>query len=478
MALELNSLEDPGATRPRTGRPIGAIVIGEDHSWSARRDDGTSYDGEGAFRRLDTGFWVNNLPFDESRQTFVGTLARTVRADGWWRMGGADMLAEWGAGALPVAGRANLLSLVYGRMSRILMGMMEARGADSADSDWNALCRSGSLATGLSALFNSDSGRGLPLESEMIEHFDKARQTGIYVRSGELPEENILMEFRFPRHAYAAKLLDARVPASSIWKRARRPDNQTAARFLQEVMASGRPALMRAFVSPDDERDRDWIAAFASTGGGERSRFLPEELVALEGVDMEIESALVGEAWEQPVMAQAFESIVAAAGGPHAAALSWSAGLLLENVLIAPHRAGRRKGEHATGESLWLSAMDRIHTLPLVRVLDEHGARILSARSGRVQASIPPVPEIVTAMMWAAWDAGAHVDLGTAIRIREETGIDLPVERSSFGGGDADFIHAAACHSRDRKSLWKLDGLHAMEPGERDRLLAETLGIV
>lgn len=457
---------------------MGAIVIGEDHSWSARRDDGTSYDGQGAFRRLDTGFWVNNLPFEESRQTFVGALARTVRSDGWWRMGCADILAEWGASALPVAGRANLLSLVYGRMSRMLMSSLELRDPERADSDWSALCRAGSLATGISTVFNSDSGRGLPLESEMIEHFDKARQTGIYVRTGELPEENIHLEWRFPRHAYVSRLLSLDVPASAIWKRARRREGTSAAQFLEEVIASARPALMRAFVSPDDERDRDWIAAFASTGGGERSRFLPQELVALKGVDMEIESALVGEGWERPVMAEAFDLVVRAAGGAHAAALSWSAGLLMENVLIAPHRAGRRKGDHVTGESLWLSAMDRVLTLPLVRILDEHGARILSARSGRVQVSVPPVPEIVTAMMWAAWDAGAHVDLGTALRVRAETGIDLPVDRSAFGGSDADFIHAAACHSGDRKSLWNLDGLHAMGEEERGRLLAETLGIV
>ena len=475
MALKLEGLtESQKGVVPGEGVSMGALVVTPDHQWFARRDDGEKREGAGNFRKFGSGFWVNNLSFDESKDLFRGSLSKTVRSETWWKISVSEILAEWNSAGMTAERSANLLSMLFGRMSKLMINVIRetASDAEAAETEWRNLCHSASLPTGIYCLFEKQLEKHVPMETEMWEHFDKTRQVGFGFRKNDLQDNEVVLDFRKNIFSHAREIFSRKVPDVSIWKRTMRDESMSVTQFIDEIIDYGRPALIRALFSPHDEREREWVSAFINSGTGERSRFLAEEIKLLSHIPMEVDSALIGSGWADSVMKEPMDVLSRLCGGDEAAALSWSAGVIAENILAAPHRTGRNKTSHASGDSIWSASADRVLLAPVVEAIESAGGRILQARTGRITVAAAPVPEVIGAIVWAAWDLGAHLDYGSVARLTD-AGIcsDLPTERASFGGGDADYIFAAANHSADRAMLWKLDGIPFMPDETRKQIL-------
>ncbi len=472
-----SSTRDTLETRPD---PIGIILLDAFGNWEVARRDGHVLSGSGPVMGLKrNGTWVNNLEFDDSRSVFNSDEQKLiVRGAKWFLYSLNEILEEWGYTNLSIKKSASFLSSVSGRVFDITDAILTARKIKMPEKKLREICRSASLATGLMTLMETSIKKTIPVDDQMRDHFEKTYQNGISYRNEHLSDSEIRLDFRFPRLSYCLKLASVRVPMVAEWQKANRPEELSQEDFLREVSNIGRPAIFRALFDYDREKHPKWLGdVIGQKDGTGRSRYLFEEIVGTPEMDKHIESALISKGGDtETVVHGLLRDLVEGFGGVNSAALSWSVGLVAENIVAAPHRAGRSAQAATSSEQVWLAAQDRMMMAPLMRALTEAGCLVSSARCGRVTVTAPRVPEVLLAAVSLAWDHGAYLPLGQAAEISKTFSTDLPTERSAFLGSDADYLVAAANHKGDKKTLWGLDAICDLKtPKERADRAASVL---
>lgn len=461
--------------------PIGVVLLDPFGNWEVARRDGYRLSGSGPVMGLKrSSSWLNNLPFEDSRSVFNSDEHKQiVRGANWLLYGLDEVLREWGYSRLDARSSAAFLSTITGRVFDIVDGMLRAQGVKNPEKRLREMCRSASLATGLMTVMESGVRKTVPSDEKIREHLERAYQNGMPHRSEPITDSEVRLDFRFPRLSYALRLADIRIPTDSEWQKAGRSEDMPQDEFVREVISLGRPAIFRALFGYDSEAHPRWLGDIVGhKEGTERSRFLLDEVTGVPEMEKRIESALISKGGDSPtVVSGVLNNIIKAFGSESAARLSWTAGLVAENVIAAPHRAGRSSQAAVSAEQVWLAAKDRMMMAPLMRALTESGCLVSSARGGRVTVLAPRVPEVMIAATGLAWDHGAHLPLGQASDLRKRFDTDLPTERSSFSGSDADYLVAAANHKGDRKTLWGLDAIcDEPDPDARAKRAAAVLG--
>lgn len=464
MALVFTDVGAPNRDLPEPKPdPIGVVLLDPFGNWEVARRDGYRMSGSGPVMGLKrSSSWLNNLPFEDSRSVFNSDEHKqNVRGANWLLYGLDEVLREWGYSRLDARNAAAFLSSITGRVFDIVDGMLRAQGVKSPEKRLREICRSASLATGLMSVMETGIRKSVPADDKIREHLERTYQNGMPHRNEAVSDSEMRLDFRFPRLSYALKLAQVRVPLDSEWQKAGRSEEMSQDDFVGEVVSLGRPAIFRALFSYDREIHPRWLGdVVGHKEGTERSRFLLDEVVGVPEMEKRIESALISKAGDGPsVVSGVLNNIVKAFGTESAACLSWTAGLVAENVIAAPHRAGRSTQAAVSAEQVWLAAKDRMMMAPLMRALTESGCIVSSARGGRVTVLAPRVPEVLLAATGLAWDHGAHLPLGQAMELQKGFQTDLPTERSAFLGSDADYLVAAANHKGDRRTLWGLDAI-------------------
>lgn len=461
--------------------PIGVVLLDSFGNWEIARRDGYVSSGTGPVIGLKrNGTWLNNLEYEESKSVFSGQdHNQNMRAARWLLYSLNEILEDWGYSRLSLKQSAPFLSTIAGRVFDIAEGILISRKVRNPDKKLRDICRSASLATGLMATMESSIKRTVPTDDKMRDHYERAYQNGMPYRNERANDSEIRLEFRFPCFSYAMKVASIKVPVDAEWQKAARPEGVSEDDFIREVMALRRPAIYRALFDYDPDRHPRWLGdVIGHKEGTDRSRFLLEELLGTPEMDKQIESALISKGGETDTVVHGLlKDLAASFGGAEYASLSWTAGLVAENIIAAPHRAGRTAQAAVSGEQVWLAAQDRMLMAPLMRALTEAGCLISHARGGRVTVIAPQVPEVILAAVSLAWDHGAYLPLGQAMMVQNTFMTDLPTERSAFLGSDADFLVAAANHKGDRKTLWGLDAIcDAKTAKEREAAACSVLG--
>lgn len=482
MSLVLSELgaatKDLTEVRPE---PIGVILLDAYGNWELARRDGYESSGNGPILGLKrNGTWLNNLNFDDSRATFTSEdNKQNVRGGNWLLYSLDEILTEWGYSKLSLKQSASFLSAITGRVFDITEGVLIAGKVRNPEKRLRDICRSASLATGLMTTMETAIRKTVPSDEKMRDHFEKAYQNGMPHRYERPNESEIKLDFRFPRFSYALKMAAVRVPVDSEWQKAGRPENISEDDFVREVLSLKRPAVYRALFDYDRDKHPRWLGdIIGHKDGTDRSRFLFEEIIGTPEVEKQIESALISKGQDvETVVSGLLKDLAASFGGAEYASLSWTAGLVAENIIAAPHRAGRSTQTQVSGEQVWLAAQDRMLMAPLMRALTEAGCLISSARGGKVTVTAPRVPEVIMAAASLAWDHGAYLPLGQANLVQKTFSTDLPTERAAFLGNDSDYLVAAANHKGDRKTLWGLDAIcDKKTPKERKEAAQVVLG--
>lgn len=443
--------------------PLGVIFLDAFGNWQIARRDGYKLAGSGPIMGLKrTGSWLNNLDFEKSRALFSSDEHKqNVRGANWLLYGLDEILVEWGYSKLTVEQSATFLAPIVGRVFDILDFILAARKVKNPEKRLREMCRSASLATALMTLMENSIKKSIPTDEKIRDHYEKTYQNGMPYRYEHVNESEIRLDFRFPRFSYAMRMAAVQVPVNAEWQKASRPEDVAQDDFVREVLSMGRPAIFRTLYNYEQEHHPRWLGdLIGHKDGTDRSRFLVEEILGTPEIDKQIESALISRGPYTDTMSSVIlKDLADAFGGAENASLAWTVGLVAENIIAAPHRAGRTAQQHVSGEQVWLAAQDRMLMTPLMRALTEAGCLISNARGGRVTVTAPRVPEVIMAAVSLAWDQGAYLSLGQANAIRKIFSTDLPTERSAFLGSDADYLIAAANHKGDRKTLWGLDAI-------------------
>lgn len=483
MAIKLTDVGGSGKdaldTRPD---PIGVILTDKFGNWEIARRDNYYRGGSGPIMGLkNNSSWLNNLEFEESRSVFnQEEQKQIVRGASWLLYGLDEILDEWGYAGIGIKPGAKFLSTITGRVFDITAAILEAKKNKAPDKKLREICRSASLATGLMSIMEYGIKKSIPSDDVMKEHLERTYQNGMPYRHDTPTESEIRLDFRYPRLSYALKLADVRIPAAAEWQKANKPDDLNEAEFIKEISSLNRPAIYRASINYDSDVHPTWIGDLIGHKlDTERSRFLLEELMAVEDVQKRIESALVSRGgYVDSVVHNLLKDMVKGFGGQESASLSWTVGLVAENIIAAPHRAGRTSQAAVSAEQVWLAANDRFLMAPLISALTDAGCLISSARGGRVTVMAPKAPEVILAATSLAWDHGAFLSIGQSAMLKKRFMIDLPTDRSAFDGPDHDYLIAAANHMGDKKTLWGLDGIcDEKTPEKRAKLGRSIIGL-
>lgn len=470
--------------------PIGIIMLenAEGGPWEMRRGasrtepEGFRSSGEGDIRGIRPGTsWVNNLSFNDSQSVFNhGGMGAAVRSGAWFGSEVSEILQEWKFDEIGLEKGADFMATVCARISAIGYDMCLLSDRKNAAKAARELYRASSLATGLMSFNERGVTRSAPKSKEMEEHLKQALQNGIPWVGGNPPEDELRLEFRFPRIAHALRTVDCVVPVSGDWKRATIPAEADTEEFVSKMIAQfGKHVLFRAVYDLDSSVHPSWVQAILGTyKETDRTRFTGGEMEAFSGGDYKrrVSSIMVPEQGGIKAATHDLVSLILDSfGGKMAAKMSWSAGLFVENALMSAFRSGKTRKSMVTGEAVWVAAQDRILMYPLISALADCGATILKARNGRVLISIPNAPESVMNVSYTAWEMGAYLGYGDAVKIASSMQVELPSDRASWPGDDTDHMIAALNHNRARRELWNLDGLTRIDAKERAAHAANIL---
>lgn len=448
-------------------KPLGVIMLADSSggAWEIRRSDGLSLSGSGAVSGLKPGTsWINNLRFEDSRGVFSQReYQQLVRSGSWLGFEISDILAEWGYSDLSLDKSASFMATICGRISDISFDLCCARDRRTASKSTREIYRGSSLATSLLTLYEKDILLSHPSNRVTEDHFTQSFQNGISWVGTKPSDDDLKIEFLFPRVSYAIAVADCPIPAPGDWQMGAIPEGADPDRFVSAVLDKyGDTTLFRVVFDLNHDMDPSWLIAMTGNrGGAERTRFTGSEMRAFGHFPKKVSMAMYPEGGSlKTATSGMLQNIIDSFGGGEAARMSWSLGLFSENALKSSYRSGRSKDASVrSGEAVWLAAQDRILTYPLVQALSDAGANIMRARNGRVLVSLPRAVENVMAAAYAAWEVGAHLPLGDAIKVKSSLDITLPDEKAGWPGDEVDFMVASLCHAGSKRELWGLDGL-------------------
>lgn len=462
---------------------LGVVLFSEDERWVAfRADTGEVTEGLGV-PRLDSGLWVIDKLYEDTRTLGAQMKGVALRSDGWLKLPIEKIRNAWGiqdgtpAAAVKLVGQ--VCDRTFGLVQEAVLDLQPEIGK-SPSAIVNAMARPSSLATGVYNVAADLFRRTGSSDKRLTDHFINTYQAGMFVMGRKAAEEgHIHLPFAFPRLTYAMAITSGTVPDQASWQMAARGDDVSNQQFFTEIMALKRPSIFRARCRQGDGFVPDYAHAFAYPPNvgvdAHRTRFIPEEILALsEHYDVAIEGAICGNGWVPSTTGRMLASLERLAGGPEAARASWSVGLAAENLLVSAFRRSQNETAGQTAEAVWIAARDRAAMLPAVRTLHDMGASLVSAYLGVITVKCPLDPEILVTVLDAAWELGLTVPIDDADTLAGR-GIVIPDERSRFGGNHVDYLLAAIAHKRQRRALWALDCTQDAAPGEREKLFRKMM---
>jgi len=456
---------------------IGIILFAEEMtSWVAMRP-GTGFrkDGRGTPAGLERGLWVTDAGYEEARAMGRNLRGLTLRSNGFFKATLPQIRAAWGMASRPDTDAIRVVAEISDRIYRLsqqaLAPDLRAMGHSEMRDATQVIERSASLATGIATVNRARARLTGNDDKRVLDHFEKAWQPPMFIRGRRVDDpDSIALSFHFPKLSYAMAVAGEPVPGRSSWQVAPRPEEQDPEEFYRETMELGRPAIFRAVCEEPDGRQVPEFAQVCANSGVSsdtfRSRFLPEEVVALRPwFRVAIESVACGGEWIPSATGKLLENLEAAAGGPEAARASWSVAVAAENILASAMRDVKKDKAWSLGEAVWIAARDRAAMMPAIAALYDVGAILISAQGGTINVRCPADPELLSLVLATAWEKGLVLPLEEVDGLNA-LGVPIPAEARLFGGNPVDYLLSAVVHKRNRNALWSLDMIQD-EPREK-----------
>lgn len=461
--------------------PIGILLIDE-AGWSAVSvKAGVSETGERVPSDLAGGMsWITNCSFEVMKgvRMAIGRSDIRLKTSDWFKPDLSEMLEDWGAERHPRTQRAELLARLTDRIMRLSYETIRAYSAASPSREQSLIGqveRSASLATGFRIVLGPQMEKGLSNDRKLVVAAVSALKFGAFVpEEASVPEGEVMLRLRPPRLSYAERILSMRVPAAGKWQQAHLDNRELLTDpVLAQLRALDRPVLVTARIVPVRGAEDPTLAAWVtqSVGGYVRKTYPLEEVLELfHAYRFHDPLVMVGPGWKEPAGKGLLDALISSCRADTLAQASWSAGVVAENILCGTMRTGRAPKGDSEGvvapESVWISAHDRIATLPYIRALQGFGLTFAGSYAGGVRFKSPDDAEMITAAVNAGWELGLHAQLSLVRRVRE-LGSELVHDPRLYGGASDRAFLPTLTQSGRNGSLWKIDSVVDADPEER-----------
>lgn len=491
MTIRLTDLDQDDQTPIEMLRdPIGVLLIDES-GWSAvSAKAGFSESGSGAPSGLPGAMsWVTNKPYDlvSGIRMTMGKSDVRLRAVDWLKPDLNEMLEDWAADRFSQPRKAELLAKSVDRIMRLSYEAIRIYSDLSPTKEQgllNMVEKSGSLATGIRTVLSAEMDRDLTLERKLSGATFTAMKFGAFVlEDSSLTEDEILVRLRPPRFAYAETILSRPVPAGGKWQQAKLDDAELlTSDHLKSLQELGRPVLISARVQAIKGGEDPYLPTWTIPNGQGyvRKTYTLEEVVEMSGSYLFLTPmVMVGPGWKLPSAAGFLDAISSACGIRHLAHASWSAGVVAENTLCGAMRNGRAprgKSEGITNpESVWVGAHDRIAMRPFINSLSGFGMTLMGGYAGGIRFKAAKDPEMLSAVINAAWEVGLHAQMGLVRQVRDMGG-EVLAERDLYGGDRAKIIAPLLTQAMRTGPLWRIDEILELSPERRADAFFQLIG--
>lgn len=491
MTIRLTDLDHSEQAPIETIRdPIGVLLIDES-GWSAvSTRTGFSESGTGSPSGVPGSMsWVTNKPYDHVNgvRMTLGKSDIRLRATDWFKPDLDEMLEDWAGDRLGRLRKAELLAKSVDRIMRLsyeAVRIYSDLNPTKEQALFNMIERSGSLATGLRIALSPEMESGLPSERKLAAATFSAMKFGAFVlEDSALSEDEVLIRLRPSRFGYAEGILSKPVPAGGKWQQARIDDaNLLTPDHVKGLLELGRPVLVTARVQGIRGREDPFLATWTIPNGQGyvRKTYTLEEVVEMSGsYQFHNPMVMVGPGWKPSSAAAFLDAIRSACGTAHLAHASWSAGVVAENALCGVMRNGRApKGKNdgmTNPESVWVGAYDRIAMRSFVDGLSGFGMTLMGVYAGGVRFKAPQDPEMLSAVINAAWEIGLHTQMSLVRRVREMGG-EVLAEKDLYGGDRTHIFAPLFAQAGRIGPLWKIDEIIEMSPERRADAFLKLIG--
>lgn len=491
MTIRLTDLDQDDQTPIEMMRdPVGVLLI-EEGGWSAVSvRAGFSESGSGSPSGLAGAMsWHTNRPYDllQGLRMTIGQSDLRLRSTDWFKIDLEEMLEDWAAERYDGPRKAALLARCVDRIIRLSYEAVRAYADLSPTREqtlFNMIERSGSLATGLRIALSTEMERDLPAERKLTAATLSAMKFGAFVlEDSTVHEDEILVRLRAPRFGYAETVLSKPVPANGKWQQARLDDAEVLTEeHIEGLRELDRPVLVTARVQAVKGAEDPLLATWTipSNQGYVRKTYTLEEVVEMSGsYRFHTPIVMVGPGWRPSSARALLGAVEAACGSRRLAHASWSAGVVAENVLYAVMRNGRAprgKNDGMTSpESVWVGAHDRIAMRPLITALTGFGMTLMGGYAGVIRFKAPKDPEMLSAVINAAWEVGLHAQMGLSRQVRGMGG-EILAEAGLYGGDPEQIIAPLFTQSGRTGPLWKIDEIIELSPESRAAAFSQLIG--
>lgn len=477
MTFQLVDINAAQSLPPKTSVVLGVVLLDKQANYFA--SDGTqSANGQGIPTDLLGGrVWICDLEYKAALDWTSSLAGKQVRATNWMRAPLRAIMDEWAFTAeTPDNARfmAQLINRVFSLGNEIVVTHLDPKSRD-----WTINIGSQpSFATALSEALGPE-GR-IEIPANLAEANRNGQKLGAVLFGKRGGSSETLWRFQSPRLSHALDVVSTPVPVGD-WKMIQLGNMDTAT-FRANLAAAGKPALLRVDANPLLARDRlpatlrTW---FTSANEGARFWLTGEELMALGDIEgLVIQAAYLAQSATPKNNFQSALTALRTLNGQAVVAqnlslpaLSWSAGMLAENILAAAMRKRKDREDFAP---TFFAAQDRILTERRARLLSESGVSVVSYYLGGIVAQVGRDKESLLVAADAAWRAGLFLP-GDFVQLARSLGVSLAGRPADWGGKPEDLLQARLIAAGQTAARWEFDKVLDLAPGIRNAAFIEIL---
>lgn len=474
MSFQLLDINSAQAAPPKPSVKIGALLVNSEGQFFG--SDGSACWTGNDYRDLPGGLvWITSHEYQEARRIAGSYPGKQTRSNNWMRSKLSSWMLEWNIeGETEASARllGQLSNRVFLTANEVLMKQLPPNSRDWAVN----LGSQPSLSTALYEALATPWKKGEP--TELLDAIRNALKTGAMIPGRKGSSADTIWNFQSSRLSHARKVAATPTPAGG-WKVVQL-NGMDVHEFVRNLVKSGLPALV-CVDAHGASRDlpqtlQPW---FTATRGGGRFWLTGIELLAMPNLDgLKVESAYLAQAESTAGNWKTFLDGLSTLNGEAVEfqklslpSLSWSVGMLAENLIAASWRYKDDKPDFAPA---FYAAQDNIVTEKRARVMAEAGVSVLQYFLGGVIAQVSRDPESVLVAADAAWRAGlflpsAFVELGRKLGIRM-------AGRPEDWGGDPEDLFMARLIAAGRKDIrWEFDQVLELQPEYRNAAFIEIL---
>lgn len=430
--------------------------------------------------KLPTGIWFT-CGLEPGNQLFKPTIDHILTADGWFGITIGEIASEWGLNPNREIHHLQLIRWILKRILLLSFLMINASSQKRIDREYlldDIQCIL--MSPSLNKIINQQQ-QGLQKQEKKLHHIISLTKVDPVLfrpvvdrSSNERCSDQSITCARFPRLAYVSDLARMSLPREGSWKKIQfaEPGRILTQDYLSDLSKIDLPILCYGTFIPKTQGSYPWDLNWHKGKSRQVAYTFKEIGFLMEYGSFRIESFFAGPEWDKSTSAnshlvRSLDELVRICGGTKFAEMSWSAGIVAQSLFHGSAVYSCMLNQPSNCKFAWLAAEDRFRMMPLIKLLIQKGASILSACGGEVRFQLPLES---TEMKEIASEFSA---LGVTLSVYQKgNGCE---QRWDDRYGVGRFMDPSGrqslqylIHNRLGKWLWRYDSLIGLPPEEKE----------